>query len=397
MAATLIGRAAWKGNRDSEGNRNYEMTSKIRTSSASDGPLVVMNCPGLPVTGSTYNFGNDLDIWAFCYPDMMVEMIDPKDDNTKTWRVTQKFSTKPLQRCNTLTIQDPLLEPQKIGGSFVRYLKSAFRDMNGIAILTSSWELFRGRDVEFDEAYPTVWIEQNVSDLQLSTFTQYINAVNDSTLWGMNARCVKLSNATWQRRQFGICSYYYTRRFEFDINFDTFDRYLQDEGTKVLNGHHGAPSGSGCTINISTVNNTTVGTITAFTINAGGSGYKASATIILAVTSGNGTGASVTVTTNGSGVVTTAGAPSNGGYNYTAGETGLTTEAPGWTLDQINGADPNPNNPQHFIRYKDANGDCAKTLLDGRGQPAIGRYPGQRLVQKYLAKNLLLLGIPTSL
>jgi len=410
MTATLNGRCAWRGFRDSNGHRTWELSSKVITSTKSDGPQTVMACAGLPSIGITYGelatvdsryWGNDVDDWAFCYPDMQVDMISSNDDNTLSWLVRQKFSTLPLIRCMTNQVGDPLQEPDRIGGSFVRFLKAAIRDRFGLAIMSSSWELFRGRDVEFDSSYPTVYIEQNVADLALDTFSQYIDCVNDSILWGMNPRCVKLSNAPWQRHQQGTCSFYYTRRFEFDVNFNTFDRYIQDEGTKVLNGHHRGPNdttgGAGCTINVTTVSDFSGNAITAYTITNGGTDYPASQTFPLAVYgSVDGNGATIIVTTNGSGVVTTAGVVSNGGQDYIADDD-CTTLMTGWVLDNINGQAPDYRNPQHFIRYKDRNGECARVILDGRGQPAINKYPGQSLVEKYPERNLLDLGIPTTL
>lgn len=395
MTVAIIGRSHWEGEVTTEGHRVWHVRHKIRSNDPLDGPQVVLSCAGLPTIGSTYAFGNDVDDWAYCYPDAKIQMVDAKDDNTKTWTVDQRFSTLPLQRCNLTPMTDPVLEPQRVGGSFIKFLKAAVRDRYGLAITSSSWELFRGREVEFESSQPTVWVEQNVSNLGLNVFTQYVDAVNDSVLWGMNPRCVKLGNVTWERKQFGTCSYYYTRRFEFSIDFNTFDRYVQDEGTRVLNGHHGT-TGSGCTINVTAVNSNLGGLVTTVTLGAGGSGYQASKTFALAFDSTTGSGASVNVTTNGSGVVTSVGTIINGGTGYIV-ENSIATTGTGWVLDNINGQPPNKNNPQHFIRYKDRRGECVRVILDGSGQPAINKYPGQRLVQKYPSKNMMILGIPTTL
>lgn len=41
-----------------------------------------------------------------------------------------------------------------------------------------------------------------------------------------------------------------------------------------------------------------------------------------------------------------------------------------WVLKNINGQSPDKNNPQHFIRYQDRNGNPSKVMLNGQGQPA---------------------------
>lgn len=42
-----------------------------------------------------------------------------------------------------------------------------------------------------------------------------------------------------------------------------------------------------------------------------------------------------------------------------------------WHLDLIGGADPDPKNPNHFIRYQDRNGNLSRCILDGNGQPFV--------------------------
>jgi hypothetical protein len=55
-------------------------------------------------------------------------------------------------------------------------------------------------------------------------------------MWGLSKRCVKLSNLTWERKMYGTCTFYYTRSFEFDIRFESFDPELVDSGFKCLRG-----------------------------------------------------------------------------------------------------------------------------------------------------------------
>lgn len=238
MAATLVGKqGAWEGERDHEGHRTYKITWLIHAN-ALDGPNVIMNCPGLPYPGSQWNFDNDSDEWAFCYPTLTIKPHQPRGmEKHEWWTAQQTFSTKPLNRCNTTTIQDPLMEPQKVSGSFVKYTQEAVLDMNGFPITYSSLEPMRGPQVEFDANRPSVKIEQNVPSLGLATFAQMVDTVNDSTLWGLATRCVKLSNVTWTRNLWGTCNFYYTRCFDFDVDYATFDRYVLDYSDYMISGH----------------------------------------------------------------------------------------------------------------------------------------------------------------
>lgn len=79
-------------------------------------------------------------------------------------------------------------------------------------------------------------IEQNVPLLQFPLLCQMINTVNSVPMWGFNARCVKLSKITWERKLYGTCYFYYTRHFTFDIKYDTHDRDIKDRGSKCLRG-----------------------------------------------------------------------------------------------------------------------------------------------------------------
>jgi len=236
MSATVLGREDWGLERDEEGHRTFKIIHKVQTSSADDGPFVVLNAPGLPVIGALWHFGNDTDLWAFCHPNASITP-EVKSEKNKVWHVEQTFSTKPLKRCQDEQYEDPLLEPQKISGGWSKKTKEAVYDRNGDRIETTSHEPIRGHQNEWDDPHATVKVEQNVAALQLETLSSLINHLNDAPLWGMAVRCVKLSNITWERKVHGLCDYYYTRSFEFEIDADTFDRDILDEGTKCLRGH----------------------------------------------------------------------------------------------------------------------------------------------------------------
>jgi hypothetical protein len=231
MSVIKTGIVGWSLQRDEEGNRTYALKSQVVTNDINDGPFVVMNASGLPTVGSLWSFGNDFDVWAFCTAGMKVTPRITKEPN-RVWDIEQDFTTKTVRkRCGDTEIEDPLQEPDRIGGSFVRYTEEATRDRNGDPIVTSALQQIRGAQVEFDSNRPTVTISQNSSTLGLETFTSMIDTVNDATLWGLESRRIKLSNVTWERALVGVCDFYYIKTYEFDINFNTFDRVIQDWGT----------------------------------------------------------------------------------------------------------------------------------------------------------------------
>lgn len=238
MSASIQGGPVTKSlSRDNNGHREYTVSHRVETDDFDDGPQIVMDTPGLPVIGAVWNFGNDSDVWAFAHPEMEITIADErKGDPTKHWEVEQKFSTKPLERDQSTAIENPLTEPFGISGSFNPRQIEATRDRFGNSILHSNKRRVRGASVTFDDGAHTVKIDQNVLLLGLDTFSQMINTVNDSPMWGLGARRIKLSNVTWERKFFKISSRYYTRSFHFDVNFLGFDRIVLDEGDYVLRG-----------------------------------------------------------------------------------------------------------------------------------------------------------------
>lgn len=220
MTATAKGRIDWSLNMDNETYRDYLLRMHVVTTDPLDGPERVFFASGLPSIGAPWSFGNDDDPWALRTPETRVTPIITREPN-KHWIVELKFSNRPMWRCSTDQVDDPLAEPQGISGSFVKYVRNAEKDRFGRLILSSSHEKIEG--IERDANRPSVVIEQNIATLGLSTFTQMIDGVNDAVLWGLPARWVKLSNVSWSRKLYGVCSYYYTRRFEFDVKYGGWD------------------------------------------------------------------------------------------------------------------------------------------------------------------------------
>jgi hypothetical protein len=222
---------------DEEGHRTYYVTYLVRTDDSADGPEVVSGAAGLPAVGSAYSVGNDSNPWAFCRRNEEITIAEDQDHEPAVmWQVEKVFSTLPMTRCQDTSIEDPLLEPDRISGGSVTYTEEAVKDRNGDLILTSSLERIRGPQVEFDAGRHTVHVEQNVADLELDLLAEMLHKLNDATLWGLDARKIKFSKYGWRRLIYGVCDFYYVRLLDFDIRFDGFDRIVPDEGTKVLAG-----------------------------------------------------------------------------------------------------------------------------------------------------------------
>lgn len=233
MVAVIRNIVGWGGSRTEEGHREYTVKVLVQ-SSVTDGPQVATLAPGLPAIGDPWTFGNDNDPWAFCTPFLKITSKIENEVNDH-WLIDYKFTTRPQSRCAVEGINNPLLEPDKISGTFVSGSTQATKtDKDDTLIQTSSFEPVL---VEFDKNLPTVVIEQNKLDLDLDVFAPMVNTLNNAVLWGLATRKVKLDNVSWDRKLHGICTFYYTKRYEFSINPDTFDRDdIPNRGKKQIHG-----------------------------------------------------------------------------------------------------------------------------------------------------------------
>ena len=232
---TLLGRINWSGGRDKEGHRDYRIEWLIQSDSVYDGPTTILSTPALPRVGSFWAFGNDIDNWAFCWPTAKISPLLVTEAQV-WWKVQQTFTTKPLSRCQDTSIENPMDEPPKLSGSFVKYARLREKDKDDKPIVSKAFEKLRGSAMEFDDNRPTVRISKNYLTQQLATFAPMIDTLNDATLWGLASRKIKLANASWTQNLYGSCTFYYTVEYEFDINEDGFKREILDEGQKEFKG-----------------------------------------------------------------------------------------------------------------------------------------------------------------
>jgi hypothetical protein len=340
MATVLPGQREWKGRREDDGNYTFQVTHRVLCNPG-EGPYAALTAEGLPQPGDMWKFNIDPAtgaageqmIWAYCGMGSDAEQQtgdgSPGKVNASYWDVNQAFSTRPPERQQPAG--DPLLEPQKVTGSFTRTSKEALNDRFGTPITNSAWERFHGQQVEFDSGYAVVNIEQNVAELNLPALAAAYQTVNGLPLWGMPKRTIKLSGVSWDPHDYTrpdpitgapTPARYYTRKFEFEVNWEGWDRDLLDEANKVLHGHW---------MYITTTTTTTP----AATTTAGG-----------------------TTTVQGS---TTTTPPIITG-----------PEPIQWELLPVDQAGTMPNrfNPTHFDRFQDRWGNVGKVILNGQGIPA---------------------------
>jgi hypothetical protein len=242
MTMAVVGWYYGQAERDADGNRDYKLVAHCRTDLPyAEGPSVAMQLVNALVPLGQYwnppGGAAEVDVWAYRRLETTVRPVLAENEVNQDYYVDLTFSTKNDPKwCKDQQIDDPLLQPQRVSGNFTRYTEEAVLDRFGRHITNSAHEQIRGPQNEWDRNRPGVKIEQNVADLEFPRCSSFVDCVNDSVLWGLPPRTIKLSAFDWEVKYYGLCSKYYVRKFDFEINYDGWDRDLLDEGTKALHG-----------------------------------------------------------------------------------------------------------------------------------------------------------------
>lgn len=248
MAHRIVGTGGprrWSSTCDTEGHKEYSITTRVEVP-VGHGPQTARQTPGLFQPGDIWYFPGDKDvnIWATCQQNDRVTQVE-EDGTNRFFDIEQYFTTRGTsKRCKDVSIEDPLMIPDEVSGGFNKFQEEATKDRFGCPILSKSFEMLRGPQVEFDRSRPTLQIKQFVPDLQFPFLVEMIDTVNAFPIWGFSARCVKLSMISWSKKYYGQCYIYYERNLEFEFNTDTWDRDILSEGHKALNGEFNANTGN---------------------------------------------------------------------------------------------------------------------------------------------------------
>jgi hypothetical protein len=208
------------------------VTFEVRTDGLIYGPDHALFCPALPLPGASLNIGATVDPWAFYQRKGSAKLMSREQSN-RIWLVDINFSTRPIRRCQSSSIEDPLLEPPKTRGAFDVFQREAMTDKDGHPLLNAAGQRFRGPAVQIEDGWPTVEVEQNVAWINLALLAQYRYAVNNAVFWGMPARTVKCKTFTWERVLYGTCYYYFKVVTSFQLNDSKWDLHLLEEGEMV--------------------------------------------------------------------------------------------------------------------------------------------------------------------
>ena len=238
MTVTLIGMIDSSLVVAADEHRTYNTTWELKSDDGNDGPAQVIATVGLPFVGQAYTIGNDVDSDAFCHPFWRAKRKFPRDlSRWSAWLVEIPFSTKSYgMRQPTEQLGDPLVEAPLIHSRSSKQVKEAMQDKDGALLLNSAHQVIRGAAVEVPDDKGIVCVSQNVPALDLATNDAARNSVNTNPMWGMAARTIRLADFTFEKLFYGSGLKYFRLHHEFELNSDTWDRKIPDEGTKEFKG-----------------------------------------------------------------------------------------------------------------------------------------------------------------
>jgi hypothetical protein len=212
----------WFKESTEEGDETYTLKWKVETTAVSDGPDVAWTAAGLPSPGASLAYGGTINQWAFFQGKGGAKLLK-QDTNRKLWDMTTVFSTKPTRRCSEGRIDDPLLEPHRVRGSFTQVMEEAIFDNSGNVIQNGAGQRFTGPQSQRPKSYPTVELEMNVSWINLAWMAEYADSVNSNVQWGQPVRTIKCTVGPWERVLYGACYFYFVVRFTFELKYETWD------------------------------------------------------------------------------------------------------------------------------------------------------------------------------
>ena len=222
----------WSVETDDEGHGDYTLTWGVETTSALDGPDVALSASGLPIPGASLSAlgGN---AWAF-FNRKGSAKLKKVDASRKYWDVSTVFTTRPARRCTTDAVEDPLLEPPRVKGTFAQTVQELLYDNTGAPLVNASQQRYTGAIVQDTVSTPIVELEMNCSFIDLSWLANYADSYNSNAgQWGMPTRSIKCTTGPWERVLYGTCYFYFIVRFTFELRLPNWDIVVPNEGTRV--------------------------------------------------------------------------------------------------------------------------------------------------------------------
>lgn len=238
MAVVAIDRISWTGGRNRLWQRVYELGYRVECDSRFDGPAVIRAAAVgvLPQIGDFYNIGgSEVDGGSFVEDEQFELEYSDAQKNIAVWKYTVKFGPYDASQFP----ENPIDWPIKVRFGGTRFERLCPRDDNGDPILMSN-KLPPADPVTRDDSRSTIIVTRNelVSTFDFELAKSYRDTTNDAAWNGFAARTVKCGIIETGEPQYNSVAqvWYYAVQYPFEINEDTWDVVILDQGLMKLDG-----------------------------------------------------------------------------------------------------------------------------------------------------------------
>ena len=229
-------KAQQQGDWSATAQRNYTRILQCLSNDPLDDSAAVLEAvcaylgitPGIPII-VIYQCGNSIDPYAYLQKISVLQETSHKGEY-RNWTARLEYNSNPIQ-----TIDNPLLRPTIISGSFQIYQKPIEKDINGKPILNKANGKLEG--IEIDDARPHVTMVRNEVSYDWSAFAaNLVNFVNSTFWYGCQAGQAKCSGVSGQGPNFENGIMFYPVTYEFQFRLEGWQPSFQNKGRKDVNG-----------------------------------------------------------------------------------------------------------------------------------------------------------------
>jgi hypothetical protein len=216
--------------------RKYTLAFRVECSSRYDGPVTIrastngVRQPTLPIIGNSYYVtSTEKDLGSFAEEiNYRLESASANPDHA-VWNVTVNYGP---YDANTFP-ENPIDWPIVAWFGSQNFERIAWKDRNGDPIKNSANSAF-SEPVTVDDNRSLLYVTRNelVSTYDYDLAATYRNSVNDAVWNGFATRTVKCVSIDTGEPQYNSVAgvRYYAVKYVFDINLDTWDKVLLDQG-----------------------------------------------------------------------------------------------------------------------------------------------------------------------
>jgi len=211
------------GGVDAEGTHTYTNVYIVLTDDKDDGADTARGAGavalGLPDYNDSWAWGNDSNSNALAKTRSAdIASLDETSPYYRKWKVTIGYTTAGQSRDpaggggsgsgSEEGIQDPLLEPWKLSGSYIQTTRRTSVDKNGANVTNSADE-----PILFDvpSGYDSLIMNGNTATISLTTRAANVTKSNSTAMWGLAVRQVYLNQWSWDIAYRGTTPYFVNR------------------------------------------------------------------------------------------------------------------------------------------------------------------------------------------